>query len=65
MEILGANMEIVSVDQLDNGIVVNFKDGVCAFFEAEFLYTQMDKRVMADFGEMSSTPPGRDGNERW
>ncbi len=38
-------MNIVSVDQMDNGIVVNFQDGVCAFFDAAFLYTQLDKRV--------------------
>jgi hypothetical protein len=50
------NMDIVSVNQMDNGIVVNFEDGVCAFFDAAFLYTQMDKRLEADFGETASTP---------
>ena len=53
------NMDIVSVDQMENGIVVNFEDGVCAFFDAAFLYTQMDKRVTADFGDTSSSPPPR------
>ena len=52
------DMHIVNVNQLDNGIVVNFEDGVCAFFDAAFLYKQMDKRVTADFGEMASAPPG-------
>jgi hypothetical protein len=52
------NMDIVSVNQMDNGIVVNFEDGVCAFFDAAFLYTQMDKRLEADFGDTASTPRG-------
>ena len=51
------NMEIVSVNQMENGILVNFEDGVCAFFDAVFLYTQMDKRLTADFGDKPSTPP--------
>ena len=58
MEISGVNMEIVSVDQMENGILVNFKDGVCAFFDAVFLYTQMDKRLTADFGDTPSGPLG-------
>ena len=48
-------MHIVSVDQMDNGIVVNFQDGVCAFFDAAFLYEQKDKRIKADFGDTPST----------
>jgi len=48
-------MNIVSVNQMENGIVVNFKDGVCAFFDGAFLYTQMDKRIKADFGDSPST----------
>ena len=32
-----ANMNIVSVNQMENGIVVNFQDGACAFFDAAFL----------------------------
>ena len=53
------NMEIISVNQVENGIVVNFKDGVCALFDAAFLYEQKDKRIKADFGDspsVSSTP---------
>ena len=61
MEIIGLSMHIVNVDQLDNGVLVNFEDGVCAFFEAAFLYTQMDKRVAVDFSDTSSTPPAPDG----
>ncbi len=55
------SMHIVNVDQLDNGVLVNFEDGVCAFFEAAFLYTQMDKRVAVDFSDTSFTPPAPDG----
>ena len=54
---INVNMDIVSVNQMDSGIVVNFEDGVCAFFDAAFLYTQMDKRLIADFGDTPSTPP--------
>ena len=57
------NMDIVSVNQMENGIVVNFEDGVCAFFDAAFLYAQMDKRLIADFGDTSSTPPRPGGNQ--
>jgi hypothetical protein len=48
-------MDIVSINQMENGILVNFEDGVCAFFDAVFLYTQMDKRLTADFGDTPST----------
>jgi len=51
-------IKIVSVNEMEKGIVVNFEDGVCAFFEAEFLYAQVDKRLKADFGDSSSTPSG-------
>ena len=51
-----ANMKIVSVNQMENGIVVNFQDGACAFFDAAFLYAQADKRLIADFGDPSSIP---------
>lgn len=47
-------MDIVSVDQMENGIVVNFQDGVCAFFDGAFLYMQMDKRVT---DSMINLPP--------
>lgn len=50
--------KIVSVNGMEKGIVVNFEDGVCAFFDAAFLYAQVDKRVKADFGDPSSTPSG-------
>jgi hypothetical protein len=52
------NMDIVSVNQMENGILVNFEDGACAFFDAVFLYTQMDKRLTADFGDTPSAPLG-------
>ena len=48
-------MNIVSVNQMENGILVNFQDGVCAFFDAAFLYAQKDKRINADFGDSPST----------
>jgi hypothetical protein len=54
----GVKMEIVNVNQMENGILVNFEDGVCAFFDAAFLYTQMDKRIPADFGDTPSAPLG-------
>jgi hypothetical protein len=38
---------------------VNFEDGVCAFFDAAFLYAQMDKRVTADFGDTPAGPLAR------
>ena len=59
METVGLNTEIVNVNQLDNGILVNFKDGVCVFFEAAFLYAQMEKRIPADFGDTPSGPLAR------
>lgn len=55
---IGVKTKIVSVDQMEKGIVVNFEDGACAFFDAAFLYAQMDKRLKADFGDSSSTPSG-------
>jgi hypothetical protein len=54
----GVKMEIVNVNQMENGILVNFEDGVCAFFDAAFLYRQMDKRVTPDFGDSPSAPLG-------
>jgi hypothetical protein len=47
------SIEIVNVDQTDHGIVVNFEDGVCALFDAAFLYELVDKRIEADSGEDS------------
>jgi hypothetical protein len=52
-------MEVVNVNQMENGILVNFEDGVCAFFDAAFLYAQMDKRVTADFGDTPAGPLAR------
>ena len=52
-------MDIVSVDQMENGIVVSFEDGVCAFFDAGFLYAQTDKHLTADFDDIS--PPRAGG----
>ena len=37
--------KIKYVDQMDNGVLVGFEDGVCAFFDGAFLYGQVDKRV--------------------
>ena len=48
-------MEIISVNQMEGGILVNFQDGACAFFDAAFLYAQKDKRIKADFGDSAST----------
>ena len=55
-KMIGVNMDIVSVNQMENGILVNFQDGVCAFFDAVFLYAQMEKRIPADFGDTPSGP---------
>jgi hypothetical protein len=54
------NMEIINVSKVENGIVVNFKDGVCALFDAAFLYAQKDKRIEVDFGDSpsASSNPG-------
>jgi hypothetical protein len=49
-------MKILNVDQMENGIIVSFEDEVCAFFDAAFLYAQVDKRVATDFGEPDSAP---------
>jgi hypothetical protein len=38
--------EIKDVDRLNNGILVVFQDGVVAFFETDFLYAQVEKRVI-------------------
>jgi hypothetical protein len=37
--------KIEFVDQMDDGVLVNFTDGARSFFEADFLYEQMDKRL--------------------
>jgi hypothetical protein len=37
--------KIVNVDQMDNGVLVNFEDGVRSFFDAAFLYEQVEKRI--------------------
>jgi hypothetical protein len=55
---INVKVNIVGVNEMEKGILVNFEDGVCAFFEAEFLYAQVDKRLKADFGDPSSTPSG-------
>jgi hypothetical protein len=39
------NAKIIDVDKTGNGIVVNFEDGVCALFDADFLYAQSEKRI--------------------
>lgn len=36
---------IINVDQMDNGVLVNFEDGARSFFNADFLYEQLDKRI--------------------
>ena len=54
---INVKMEIVSVNQMENGILVNFEDGVCAFFDAAFLYAQEDKHIRTDFGDTPSTSP--------
>jgi hypothetical protein len=37
--------KIANVDQMDNGVLVNFADGARSFFDAAFLYEQLDKRL--------------------
>jgi hypothetical protein len=48
--------KIANVDQMDNGILVNFADGARSFFDAVFLYEQLDKRL--------KTPLKRDSSKR-
>jgi hypothetical protein len=54
---------IVNVDQMDDGVLVNFADGTRSFFEADFLYEQMDKRLgstlKSDLSKRSSVRPLR------
>ncbi|MGC2744274.1 MAG: hypothetical protein WA672_13865 [Candidatus Angelobacter sp.] len=47
------SVKIINVNQVNNGIVVNFEDGVCALFDSDFLYAQSDKRVQSDSDESS------------
>jgi hypothetical protein len=55
--------KIVNVDQMDKGILVNFADGARSFFEVDFLYEQMDKRLgpplKSDLSKRSSVRPLR------
>jgi len=37
--------KIISIDQMDDGVLVTFAEGVVSFFDAAFLYGQLDKRV--------------------
>ena len=37
--------KVIDVDKTDGGILVSFADGVTSFFEADFLYTQLEKRL--------------------
>jgi hypothetical protein len=54
---------IVNVDQMDNGVLVNFADGARSFFDAVFLYEQLDKRLesplKSDSREHSPVRPPR------
>jgi hypothetical protein len=36
---------IQDASRLDDGIVVTFKDGTIAYFDSQFLYAQLEKRV--------------------
>jgi hypothetical protein len=55
--------KIVNVDQMDQGILVNFADGARSFFDADFLYEQLGKRlkppVKSDLSNRSSVRPRR------
>jgi hypothetical protein len=51
------SIKIIDVDQLDNRVLVNFEDGVCALYDADFLYAQTDKHIQADFDESSTQEP--------
>ncbi|HEX3153813.1 MAG TPA: hypothetical protein VHV32_04270 [Candidatus Angelobacter sp.] len=37
--------KIISVDQMNDGVIVTFVGGITYFFNADFLYEQLDKRV--------------------
>jgi hypothetical protein len=51
------SIKIVNVDQMDNGVLVNFEDGVRSLFDSAFLYEQVDKRIEADSDDGSSAHP--------
>jgi len=55
--------KIVNVDQMDKGILVNFADGARSFFDADFLYQQLEKRLdpplKSDLSKRSSVQPLR------
>jgi hypothetical protein len=46
--------KIIDVDKTDGGILVSFADGVTSFFDADFLYTRLEKRL-DPFPESDST----------
>jgi hypothetical protein len=46
--------KIVNVNPMDNGVLVNFADGATSFFDAVFLYKQLDKRVKSPLKSDSS-----------
>jgi hypothetical protein len=63
--------KIVNVDQMDRGILVNFADGTRSFFDADFLYEQLEKRLdrpsKSDLSKRSSIQrlrPARDPKRR-
>jgi hypothetical protein len=51
MDVPPMSIKIVSVNKMDDGVLVTFEDGVEALFDATFLYHQVDKRVNADSDE--------------
>jgi len=55
--------KIVNVDQMDDGVLVNFADGTRSFFDADFLYDQLQKRLdpplKSDLSNRSSVRPLR------
>jgi hypothetical protein len=48
--------KIVNVDQMESGVLVNFADGARSFFDAAFLYDQLDKRL--------ESPPKSESSKR-
>ena len=52
--------KIINVDHVNNGVIVTFTEGVVSFFDAAFLYGQMDKRIEPPLSNTSEDNPPSD-----
>jgi hypothetical protein len=48
---------IISIDQVNGGVLVTFAEGIVSFFDAAFLYGQLDKRVEPPLTDTSEDTP--------